>query len=204
MARRIVRPLAIAALIVAAAVPSWAQEQNRLALGISYTLRLANDEDARAHSGVGIKWRLGRSRAGWGPKFGLGWYATEIERTVDGRQVAFAELKIRPIVGGYGYTYDVSPRLHVVSDVVGGFAIASLELRNPQTAGDVDVSAVLPVVRPEVGVWYDLNRKFGISFSGGYTIARLKLTHLTSDARTTSRLRADAFSISAGIVYKVF
>jgi hypothetical protein len=190
-----------------------AQENNRFAIGVSYSHRLANDESARGHRGVGIKWRLGHSKTGWDKEFGLGWFSTDVDRKIGGRSVSFGELKIRPIVAGYGYTHSISPKWHVKGDVVGGVAFASLGLSDEADtafraldAGGASarVNRVIPVVRPEVSTWYDVHRKLGVGVSAGYTFARPNVTITSAGSRFSERLRADTFSVSAGIVYRIF
>ena len=190
-----------------------AQERNRFALGVNYTQRLATDDRAHANGGIGITWRIGHSDEGWGWKYGLGWYAADVERSIGGRDVPLGELKIRPIVGGYGYTHQISQRWFITGDLVGGFAFTSLNL-TPEAAaayglessdGEVDTGTrVIPLIRPELRAWYDFNEKWGVTFGVWYAIARPKITVFTPAGRETFRFHADTFSLSTGIVYRVF
>jgi hypothetical protein len=200
-------------VLLAGALPCRAQEKNRFALGVNYTHRLANDEGAHGNGGVGIKWRLGHSEEGWGRQIGLGWFTSDIDRSVAGATLRFGELKVRPFVAGYGYTYSVNRRLHITGDLVGGLAFTSFELEGAADSAlravrpgalDVDVTRVIPVLRPEVSLWYDVHPKFGVSVGAGYTFARPRLTITSSGSRETERLRADTFAVSGGIVYRLF
>lgn len=199
--------------VAVAAAPCHAQEANRFAVGVNYTKRVTGAEHGRADGGVGIKWRLGHTRPGWSPQFGLGWFAIELEREVAGRTVGFGELKVRPVVGGYGYTFEINPKTHVTAEIVGGLAFTSFSLADeadrafrslPDGPVTADFSSVIPIVRPEVSLWYDVHPKFGVSVGAGYSIARPKLTIASAGAQQTERLRADTFALSVGLVYKVF
>lgn len=205
--------MSVCLALVLGAPAVHAQERNGFALGVNYTQRLANDDRAHGNGGVGITWRIGHSDQGWGWTYGLGWYATDIERTVGGRDIPLGELKVRPFVGGYGYTHQISQRWFVTGDVVGGFALTSLNLTREAAAAygleatgdEIDTGTrVIPLVRPEVRTWYDLNRKWGVTLSGWYAIARPKITIITPGSRESLRLHADTFAISAGIVYRIF
>lgn len=197
-----------------AAIPALAQEHNRFAMGIKYTVRLAADESAHGIGGIGINWRLGHSEEGWGKEVGLGWFSTDLEREIGGRTVTLGKLEVRPFVGGYGYTYSINEKLHVAGNMMAGFAITSFELDDeadavfrarPQGAVETDVSTIIPVLRPEVSVWYDVHPKFGISVGLGYTFARPTLTITSAGGtREKARLRADTFALSAGMVYRIF
>ena len=195
--------------LLASAIPGFAQEKNAFAVGVNYTTRLASDESARGEGGVGISWRIGHSDVGWGWSYGLGWFDTNLEQNVGGRAISLGELKIRPVVAGYGYTHQVSDRLFVTADLVGGFAWTTFEAADSAENGsgaNVIGSRVgaIPIVRPEVKAWYDINRKFGVQVGGWYALARPKLTLVTANGRESFRVRADTFSLSTGIVYKIF
>lgn len=206
---RTVAACAFASLLTAA-IPASAQEKNAFAVGVNRTFRLANDESARGEGGFGISWRIGHSDAGWGWSYGLGWFDTNLQTTVGGRSVILGELKIRPIVAGYGYTYPLSDRLFVTADLVGGFAWTRFEIADNAKGGSAAASVLdshvgaIPILRPELKAWYDINHKFGIQVSSWYALARPKLTIVTPAGRESSRVRADTFSLSAGVVYKIF
>jgi hypothetical protein len=200
---------ACAALV--APLPCSAQEGNSFAVGGSYTHRMPTGPDTHGNGGVGLKWRIGHSKTGWGWEYGLGWFTTDLERTIGGTTVEYGEFKVRPFVGGYGYTHPVTNRLSLTADVVGGLAFTSFELHDDARAalralGEEPTgiqTGMIPVVRPEVSAWYDINQKFGVSVGAGYVIARPEVT-LTSPRSTVSqRLRLDTFTLSGGLVYRI-
>jgi hypothetical protein len=199
------------AATIAMASPAVAQEHNSFAIGVHYDQRLANDESAHGNGGIGLSWRIGHSDEGWGWSYGMGWFATDIDRAIGGRNVPFGELKVRPIVGGYGYTHKLTRRWYVTGDLVGGLAFTTFTLSpeasraiGAETDGSESHIRVIPVIRPEARTWYDLNRKWGVTFSGWYTVARPSVTLVTPTSRETLHPRVDTFSIAGGIVYRIF
>jgi hypothetical protein len=202
-------PLAIFAAPNAAA----GQEQNAVAVGGGFTFRAASSDEAHGDSGFGIRWRFGHSDTGWGWHYGLGWYAANLDRLVAGRRVSFGELKVRPIVAGYGYTRALTRRTAVTADIVGGIALSAFDasadgktaLREagaPST--DIHTGLFTPVVKPEVGFWYDLGHRVGLGVNVGYTIARPRVTFSTRVGQESLRARADCLSVGLGIVYRIF
>jgi hypothetical protein len=60
------------------------------------------------------------------------------------------------------------------------------------------------VVKPELAVWYDLNRRIGLRVVGGYLVARPSVTIVSTLGRATQSIRADTFLITIGAVYSIF
>jgi hypothetical protein len=187
-----------------------AQEHNSFALGVNYTQRLATGSQAHADGGIGFSWRVGHSNQGWGWTYGLGWFENHVERSIGARNVQLGDLTVRPLVGGYGYTHQINKRWFVTADLVGGVAFTTLDVA-PAAAealgladGNRSHFRVIPIVRPELKAWYDLNNRWGLTIGGWYAFARPTITVDTLTARETFHLRADTFSISTGIVYRIF
>lgn len=195
-------------MLVASAGIAHAQEKNSFAVGVNFTHRIASDDKIQPDGGIGISWRIGHSDEGWGLTYGLGWYSTDIERSIGGRNMYFGELKVRPIVAGYGYTHRFTPRMYVTGDLVGGFAFTTFELDAgaAEALGTASGSRtrVIPIIRPELKAWYDLNRRWGVTVGGWYAIARPSVTVNTPTSSETVHLRADTFSFTTGVVYRIF
>jgi len=205
---------ASASVLVALALSTslGAQENNSLAVGINYTNRLATDPNAHGDGGVGFKTRFGHSETGWGWHYGLNWYSTTVDRSIGQRRTTLGELKVRPILVGYGYTIALTDRLSLTGDVIGGAAYSTFRVTSEAYdafhavgAEAVHVRAgFTPVIKPEASMWYDINRRFGLSLDGGYIIARPPLAVSTSLGREKERFTADTWTISTGIVYRIF
>jgi len=188
------------------------QEDNTIAFGISYTARAADSAIAHGSGGIGLAWRLGHSKTGWGLATGLGWFATDIDQSIGGLNTDVGELRVKPFMAGYGYTYSFG-RTSVSAELLGGYAFVSFQ----QTPAAVDVyrdrlgarslnfhSSNTFVVRPQTNVWIDLSKKVGLNVSAGYAVARPRLTIKSSLGEESRRLRADMVVLSAGLVYKIF
>jgi hypothetical protein len=209
-----VRPIPIIAMLVllgAGSVAS-AQTEGSFSLGADAGLKMAPGPAAAPGLDIGLLWRFGHPKNGWGWAWGFHWYGTDIERSVGGIPVDFGHLRIRPILAGYGYTRVVG-RAAVTGKLLGGFAFTSIALSPLAADAYIDRlgarsvqadSGMAWVARPAVDMWYDLNRKFGLHFSVGYTIARPNVTLNSSLGEDKRRVRADVFTLKAGLAYSVF
>lgn len=196
--------------------PASAQIKNRFAIGAEYKIRAtdrASQEDyAHAKLGPGLLWRFGHGHEGWGFHWGLNWYAVQIDRPIGGQATELGELKIRPFMAGYGYTYSVTRRLNVTADALGGYALGSIGLsstaieayRSRQGAQAVNAKSTNTIVlKPEIGTWYDLNRKIGLNLNFGYMMARPDIIVNSTAGTERRKVRADQFIIKGGIVYSI-
>jgi len=173
----------------------------------------SQEDAARGRFGPGLLWRFGHGREGWGFHWGLNWYAVDIDRPVGGLMTELGELKVRPIMAGYGYTYQMTRRLNITGDVLGGYAFGSIGLMPTaidayqRRLGARSVSAQASntfVLKPEIGAWYDLHRKFGLNLNAGYMIARPDVSVNSTAGVDKRTARADQFILKAGIVYSIF
>ena len=193
-----------------------AQTGNRLAVGVNFSTRHAPDDSSVAsgsHS-VGLEWRIGHSQQGWGWQYALNWYEMDIDRLIGNSPTGLGTLKVRPLMGGYGYTHLFrGGKMAVTGDLVAGYAINSFQL-NPaaesayQTrlgARAVSAEAVNTMVaKPEVQVWYDVNKKVGVIVNAGYVFARPQVKVNSTLGTNVHRVHADAYTLTMGLVYSVF
>ena len=116
-------------------------------------------------------------------------------------------------MGGYGYTKLFGRRTSITGDVIGGYAFTSFSMSPAATnayrslSGGSGANAQIgsaPVLKPEVDVWYDLSRRVGVSVNAGYLIVRPRITIDSPLGRQSERLRADAFTVTVGVVYSIF
>jgi hypothetical protein len=194
-----------------------AQTNNRFAIGAEFTVRTsdhASQEDAaRGEFGPGLLWRFGHGREGWGFHWGLNWYAVDIDRPIGGQMTELGELKVRPIMAGYGYSYRINRRLNITGAVLGGYAFGSIGLvpgavdAYERRLGAQSVTARASntfVLKPELGLWYDLNKDFGLNVNAGYMIARPDVIVDTAIGQDKRTARADQFILKVGVVYSIF
>jgi hypothetical protein len=191
-----------------------AQVDNRLAVGMSVTARVASSSGADGSADVGFELRLGHERDGWGWQYSFfNWFDTGVRyEPVAGRTIDLGQLRLRPMMAGYGYTR-LRGRAAVTADVIAGYAFNSFELdagaladyRNRLGATAVESKATNAfVVKPEAQVWYDLSPRIGLKVSGGYLIARPSVTVTTSLGEDRRSVDADTFLITFGLVYSIF
>ena len=190
--------------------------KNRFALGAEFKVKTsdrASQEDyARGQLGPGLLWRFGTSKPGWGFHWGMNWYAVKLERPIGGNVTELGELHVRPVMAGYGYTYQIR-RYAVTADVLGGYAIGNIKISDPASAAyqrTLGVSSAeanasnAVVLKPEIGVWYDVTRKLYFNVNAGYMMARPDVEIVTSAGVDKRKARADQFILKVGMVYSLF
>jgi hypothetical protein len=189
-----------------------AQTEGRVAVGADISSKGGADRLASGHTDMGFLFRIGQAKPGWGWKYGLNWYATDLEQTLGGTEQAFGELKVRPLMGGYGYSRVAGP-VQVSANLLAGYAFASFEVQPSydeiyrRTLGvqsiHLDVSNPW-VLKPEISTWINISRKIGLNVSTGYVIARPTVTVSSVRGVDTQHIRADMFILKVGAVYSVF
>ena len=189
-----------------------AQSEGKFAVGAQLSTRTAAGPENSGHVGVSLLWRIGQSKTGWGWHYGLHWFSTELERSIGGINTEFGSLKIRPIMGGYGYTRVVG-RTAFTGKLMGGYAFSAMELspvamdayhnRIGGQSVTVDASNTFVVI-PEVSAWHNINKKIGIRVSSGYVIARPNVTVTSTAGVDKRRVRADNVTFKVGMVYSIF
>jgi hypothetical protein len=210
--------LALAALLTTCLLPSaaHAQENSRLAAGVDFVIAATDQTSTQDHAHSQFfpepVFRFGRTDPGWGVRIGLNWYAVDVDRPVGGATTTLGELHIRPIMAGYGYTW-ARGKNAVTAALLGGYAFGSIEMADGAPAAyqsrlgvqaiEADASNTF-VVRPEVDIWHDLNKLFGLNVNIGYIVARPDITVATSAGPDTRTARADQFQIRVGLVYSIF
>ena len=204
--------LIVAILVLIRAPEARGQSDNKFALGANVSLRDSTDTTTRGRDGVGLLCRFGQKRHGWKWDWALNWIVADINQPVAGSFVRLGELHVRPIMAGYGYDYRRGRQLYFGS-VVGGHAFASMALapvavdayhdRLGARSVSHETSNTL-VVRPEIGVWHDLNDKIGLNVSASFLIARPRITVRTTLGADERTVHADMFQLRVGIVYSIF
>jgi hypothetical protein len=211
------RPLLVAAALVClVSSTARAQVNSRFAAGVDFTIaasdRASTEDHAQAQFFPEPLWRFGTTDPGWGFHWGLNWYEVDIDRPIGGVTTTLGELHIRPIMAGYGYTW-IAKRNAVTADVLGGFAFGSMSLSGAASDAyrarlgvqttNADASNTW-VLRPEIGIWHDINKLFGLNINIGYMIARPDVTITTTDGVDRRTARADQFQVKVGLVYSIF
>jgi hypothetical protein len=189
---------------------------NRFALGGEFKIKTsdrASEEDyARGQLGPGLLWRFGETKPGWGFHWGLNWYAVKLERPIGDTVTELGELHIRPIMAGYGYTRKIR-RYSITADALGGYGFGTMKISDPAKAAyrralgvaeaEADATNTL-VLKPEIGVWYDMTKKVYVNLNAGYMMARPDVEVVTSAGTFRRKARADQFILKVGVVYSIF
>jgi hypothetical protein len=210
-----VGPAAAITFVLCASYAS-AQTANHFAVGVNFSTTQAPDDASEAHGGhsVGLQWRIGHDKQGFGWQYGLHWYSMDIARLIGNGPTGLGTLRVRPLMGGYGYTHLFrSGRIAVTGDMVAGYAVNSFQLdpaadsayQTRLGARSLDAEAVNTLVAaPEMKIWYDVNKKVGVLLDAGYVFARPDVKVSTTLGTDVHHVRADTYTITFGLVYSVF
>lgn len=147
---------------------------------------------------------------GWGPSFGFTGLRTDLMAPVDGRSIPVGTVRIRPVMGGIGYSIRRGPTITSFS-MVGGYAFSSARVDHPLPVGttiDVHMKNAW-VVRPHVGVTVAATRRFAIVGSLGYVMTNPTITvSIRQDGqlpRTVSgSYRSHYLSFNVGAGFSIF
>ena len=193
-----------------------APPENRFALGGEFKIktsdRAAQEDYARGQLGPGLLWRFGETKPGWGFHWGLNWYAVKLERPIGDSVTELGELHVRPIMAGYGYTRKIRD-YSITADVLGGYGFGTIRISDPAreayrrtlgvTTAEANATNTL-VLKPEIGVWYDMTTKVYVNVNAGYMMARPDVEVVTTAGTFRRKARADQFVLKVGVVYSIF
>jgi len=204
---------ATTALMLLFVTQARGQTDSRLAVGGSLTTRAASSSEAGSSVSAGFEWRLGHAMEGWGVQNSIfSWFDTDVQGTIGPGVVGLGNMRIRPIMAGYGYTW-VRGRAAITGDLVGGYSFNSFKLDSfavqeySRRLGATGIEAEATnafALKPEIQVWYDLNSRFGLKMDGGYLLARPSVVITSSLGEDVHHIRADSFLITVGLVYSLF
>jgi hypothetical protein len=208
------RVLGVALLVMGFAAPhAYGQVENKLAVGVKTSGQIADSSKTDGRVELGIEWRWNHDRPGWGWQMELfNWFDTGVNQPIAGQKVDLGQLRVRPLMGGYGYTW-TRGRTVVTAELVAGYAFASFDLdpaagdayRTRLGARNVTTEAGNTfVVNPELIVWHDLAKRIGLRVSGAFMVARPSVTVISSLGDDRRGINADTVTITIGVVYKIF
>ena len=174
-------------------------DRRLFAVGGSVSWINPRNRDLGAGVAAGLLVRVG-SGSGLAPAFGLNWFKADL----DAGPNRLARIRVRPIMGGVGYTVR-HDRIAVAPSLVAGWAFNSLAVDDLVTDDRLPLKVDNSLVwRPGVAMWFDLNRRFAFNVFVGYLVVRPSVMWL-EDGRITKRsLRADTVVVSTGVAYKLF
>ena len=177
------------------------REPGLLALGFSLRTSAPAEEALGRGLRIGPLVRFG-SGEGFGPAIGFGWFQAAWNGQSPGSPL-LAQIHVRPVMGGLSYGLR-GERQSVSFSIVAGVAFNSLSLP-AGVGGEIPLTIGNSLaVRPGASLWFDLSRRIAFNLASGYVITRPRVRVLEEGQVRTRGLRADAFLINTGIVYKIF
>jgi hypothetical protein len=200
-----VKTILLAVVFVSCVTPSvFAQTKGRVGIGGGYTFNATTDSGVGTGNGLGVILRL-NPRPGWGASGTFNWFNADLSNP-SGSSGEFAELHIKPLLGGVSYAIEQGKVLTSFS-LVGGPSFNSVSFddvftRSSVAAIDVNNSFA---VRAGVGVNYTLRSHVALVGFGGYLFDRPDVTYRDSSGREFhDQWHADAVVIAIGAVYSFF
>lgn len=190
--------------VSAARIPDRPEASDRrfLAIGVSVTHTEPREATLGSNLGIGPLLRIGAG-SGLAPTFAFNWISTPLhaDATSDAR---LGEVRVRPIMGGLGYTWSGARTAATVS-LVAGYAFNSLRIAAVVPGQPVPLRVENSFAwRPGMSVWYDVNRRIALNGFAGVLVARPDATFLVGDRSDTRELRMDSAVIRLGVAYKLF
>jgi hypothetical protein len=196
--------IVIASALIFAAPSVFAQTEGRVSVGASLTHNGTTDDDVASTTTVGPLVRLNPHK-GLGPAGAFNWFRANLDDPAGGTR-DFARLRVRPLMGGVSYTVGSDAVLTSFS-IVGGPSFNKAEFHRSYVAGSGEsISAGNSfAVRPGVGVTWTVAPRVAVVGFGGYLINRPDVVYRNRFGQEIDdRWKADAFVLSAGVVYSLF
>ena len=185
--------------------------QGRIGVGGSVTyVNPASEDLTRAPLQLGPIVRL-QPEEGWGVAGAFNWYDTDVDGAFAGVNGDLGELRIKPFMGGIGYTLRHG-RVRTTFSLVGGPAWNRLkirdEVRTAFAAAGRDIDDTRDVaslaIRPGAGVSIRVAPRLDLTGFGGYLFNRPKFTVPTPSGDARNEWNSDAVVLSVGMVVAIF
>ncbi|MGE5199932.1 MAG: BON domain-containing protein [Rhodospirillaceae bacterium] len=143
-----------------------------------------------------------RRHASLGFVFAFSWFRGDL-LTEDGR-ASFGTLRVRPVMGGLGYTFS-RDRASATISLSAGPAFNSFTI-NPDLGSELKAVAVGNSLawRAGVGVAYRINRRFSMTGFAGYEATRPTVTFVNGPTVFKRSMNADTVLVNVGLAYWVF
>jgi hypothetical protein len=185
--------------------PDQLPERRRRRLAVGARVRFVRAGGSDVDDGVDIApfIRLG-SGDGLGPAVGFGWNHRDLRASPTG-DASLASIRVRPVMGGIGYTRTLARRYQLSGSLVAGYAFTHLDV-DRQAAGPwraIDVENTF-AWRPSATLWIDTGGRLSYHLSAGYLVARPRVTYASDTGVTAARVRGDALMVTVGAAWWVF
>ena len=180
-----------------------AGDNRLLAVGGSVGWNGPNVGRLDASESLGPIVRLGAGR-GLALSIGFGWFASDLASGAGADEEVIGRVRIRPVMGGLGYTVR-DGRLAMTLSAVGGVAFNSVAPNERLSGREIPLQVRSSLAwRPGVSFWFDTSSRVALQVSTGYVMTRPRYLVFDEGKVVSRRLTADAFLVRVGVVYKVF
>jgi len=180
----------------------------RVGIGVSVGGILPTDDDVSAGLAAGITVGLA-PQTGLGPTIGLGWYEGDLTLARAFGDVNVGRLRVRPLMGGVGYTW-VNGRVATGVSINAGISFNSIRLDDQHRAlfgsgsdvrGDASNSFA---ARPQLRVEYAVARKFGVYSSASYFFTKFDSVLETPVGRFEDEWDGSSVNLFVGVMVYPF
>jgi hypothetical protein len=191
--------------VSAQAIPGVAR---RVGIGVSVGGVSPTDDDVTAGLAAGVTVGLA-PETGLGPTMGLGWYEGDLTLARVSGDVNVGRLRVRPLMGGIGYTW-VNGRVATGVSINAGISFNSIRLDDQYRAGFGSGSEVRGdasnsfAARPQLRVEYAVARKFGVYSSASYFFTRFDSVLETPVGRFENEWDGSSFNVFVGLMVYPF
>jgi hypothetical protein len=140
---------------------------------------------------------------------GLGWYEGDLTLARVSGDVNVGRLRVRPLMGGIGYTW-VNGRVATGVSINAGISFNSIRLDDQYRAGFGSGSEVRGdasnsfAARPQLRVEYAVARKFGVYSSASYFFTRFDSVLETPVGRFENEWDGSSFNVFVGLMVYPF
>ena len=185
-----------------------ANTAKRAGIGASVGGIFPFDDEVSVGTAFGINAGLAPA-PGFGPTIGFGWYQGDLTLSGVSGDREVGRLRVRPLMGGVGYTW-VTGRLATGVSVNAGISFNSIRLNDqyrtffvPGTEVTVDASNSF-AVRPQLRFEYAVAKKVGVYTSLGYFFTKFDNVIDTPVGRFENEWDASSFNIFVGAMVYPF
>jgi hypothetical protein len=209
--RKLVVVCAVLTCVVTATTASAQMVTNiakRAGIGASVGGIFPFDDDVSVGTAFGVNAGLAPA-PGFGPTLGFGWYQGDLTLSGVSGDREVGHLRVRPLMGGVGYTWVKGPLATGVS-INAGISFNSIRLDDqyrtffgPGTEVRVDASNSF-AVRPQIRFEYAVARKVGVYTSLGYFFTEFNNVIETPVGRFENEWDASSFNIFVGAMVYPF
>ena len=179
-------------------------------VGVGMNFYRPNDDGGKSSEGIAIVYRWHSFHSGWGPTFGIDWHTTDFDQLgpVD---APLGSLRMRALLAGFGYRHRIH-RFNAAANLSAGYSFNHLTVdsglgpafaRTGVSLLDVHVNDSL-LIKPDVGLWYDLFKHVGIGVSAAYLFNKPDEVIRTTAGSGTRQLNANTFALAAGLTFGVW